>query len=86
MFQVIVELEGEQLGRVRGEVRDRHVKTGKENRRQTVKRVQSNFVSVLVMPGSTLAGLKVDYMIQLTRKEPRVELRVGLCGAGRGLG
>lgn len=68
MFQVIVELEGEQLGRVRGEVRDRHVKTGKENRRQTVKRVQSNFVSVLVMPGSSLAGLKVDYMIQLTRR------------------
>lgn len=71
MFQVIVELEGEQLGGVRGEVGDRHVKTGTKNRRQTVKRVQSNFVSVLVTPASTSAGLKVDYVVQADSESHR---------------
>lgn len=52
MFQL--ELEAEQLGRVREELRDKHAWTGKERRTDGKK-------STKVTPGSTAAGLRVDY-------------------------
>lgn len=42
-------------------MRDRRVETGKGDGGRKVKRVQRDFVIVPVKPGSTFAGLRVDY-------------------------